>query len=81
MTTEQFRRLLDARPFQPFIVHLAGGGQIAVNSREFIMPSPSGRTFAVAHGDDTISIIDLLLVDRLETKPVRNGAQRRRRAQ
>jgi hypothetical protein len=79
MTTEQLKKLLEARPFRPFIVHLGDGDKIPVNSPEFVALSPSGRTFAVGHSDSTFSIVDLLLVTRLEAKPVGNGGRRARR--
>ncbi len=79
MTTQQFRRHLDSEPFQPFVIHLADGGQIPVTSRQLVGYYPGGRTFAVAHSDTTISVIDLLLVTRLETKPTGNGTRKGRR--
>jgi hypothetical protein len=60
-------------------VHLADGRQLAVNHREFIMSSPSGRTVSVSQPDDTLNVIDLLLVTDLEVQPVANGAEKRRR--
>lgn len=79
MTIEQMRKLYDAQPFHPFVIHLADGREIAVSSREFIMAAPSGRTVVVATPDDTFNIIDLLLVTDLELKSMSNGAKPRRR--
>lgn len=42
------------------------------------MTVPSGRTLVVAQPDDSVSIIDLLLVTELEFKSA-NGTGRRRR--
>jgi hypothetical protein len=36
MTIEQMRNVLNAKPFAPFIIHLADGRQVAVLSREFV---------------------------------------------
>jgi hypothetical protein len=69
MTAEQLRRLYDAQPFKPFIIHLADGREIPVRHREYIMVSPQGRTFAVYQPDDTANIIDLYLVTDLEVRP------------
>jgi hypothetical protein len=77
MTMEQLRVVQDAQPFRPFIMHLADGRQISVNHREFFMTVPSGRTVVVAQPDDTLNIVDLLLVTDLEIKPVANGTGRR----
>ena len=79
MTIEQIRAAYDAQPFRPFVMHLADGRSIPVMHREFIMSAPSGRTINVYQPDDTLNIIDLLLVTDLEIKPGRNEAGKRRR--
>jgi hypothetical protein len=79
MTIEQLRALHDAQPFRPFVIHLADGREIPVHHREFVMTVPSGRTLVVAQPDDTLNIVDLLLVTDLEIKPVANGAGKRRK--
>jgi hypothetical protein len=80
MTIEQLRAAFQATPFRPFILHLADGRQITVASREFIMAVPSGRTAVVCQPDDTLNIIDLLLVTDLEFRPPRNGPRKRRKS-
>jgi hypothetical protein len=77
MTIEQMRTAYQAQPFRPFVIHLADGRAISVDHREFIMSVPSGRTILVAQPDDTVNIIDLLLVTDLEIKPTTNGSDRR----
>jgi len=79
MTIEQLRTAYGAQPFRPFVIHLADGRAVPVEHREFIMTVPSGRTIVVAQPDDTLNIIDLLLVTDLEIKPQTNGTSRRRR--
>jgi hypothetical protein len=71
MTIEQLRHFYQSRPFRPFIIHLADGREI--------MSSPSGRTVSVYRPDDTLNVIDLLLVTDLELKPTRNGSGKRRK--
>ena len=62
MTIEQLRNVYEARPFRPFVLHLADGRQVPVLHRDFIMSLPSGRTVLICQRDDTVNIVDLLLV-------------------
>ena len=78
MTIEQLRQAYEATPFRPFRIHLADGRQVPVVSREFIATAPSGRTMVVYQPDDTMNIIDLLLVTDLEFKPAPDSSRRRR---
>ena len=77
MTIEQIKKLYNAQPFQPFVIHLADGREIPVVHRDFIMAVPSGRILAVAPPDDTVDLIDLLLVTDVEVQPGRNGSRKR----
>ena len=79
MTIDKLRDAYNAQPFRPFVIHLADGRHIPVQHREFIMAVPSGRTVVVCQPDDTLNIIDLLLVTDLELKPFKNGSGKRRR--
>ena len=79
MTIEQLRTLYNSQPFQPFVIHLADGRAVPVHHREFMMTVPSGRTILVAQPDDTVNIIDLLLVTDIEFKPNGNGVGKRRK--
>ena len=79
MTIEQLRATYNAQPFRPFVIHLADGREIPVKHREFILTVPSGRTIVVCQPDDTLNIVDLLLVTDLELKPTTDGAGRKRR--
>jgi hypothetical protein len=75
MTIERIRDAYDKKPFQPFVIHLADGRSIPVLHREFMMAAPSGRTIVVQQPDDTLNIIDLLLVTDLELKPAAANGQ------
>jgi hypothetical protein len=79
VTIERLRNLYNAQPFRPFVMHLADGREVPVYHREFMMAVPSGRTVFVCQPDDTVNIVDLLLVTDLEIKPAAEGAGRRRR--
>jgi hypothetical protein len=68
MTVEQLRKVHQARPFRPFTLYLADGSQVHVPHSEFLSHSPSGRTVIVHHDDADYSVIDLLLVSKLEVK-------------
>jgi hypothetical protein len=80
MTIEKIRELYGAQPFRPFVIHLADGREVPVLHRDFVMAVPSGRTLVVCQPDDTLNIIDRLLVTDVELKPVRNGSGKRRKS-
>lgn len=79
MTIERIRDAIDHVPFEPFFIHLADGRQIAVEHRELIIAWPPGRTIVVMQPDQSVNIIDLLLVTDLEMKRGRNGSAGKRR--
>jgi hypothetical protein len=62
MTLERIQNLYRAQPFQPFTLYLADGRAVAVKSPEFMSFSPGGRTIAVHEADESLRILDLLLV-------------------
>jgi len=69
MRIEQLRNVHHASPFRPFTLHLADGRSLPVPHRDFLSQSPSGRTVIVYGDDDSFSIIDVLLVTRIEVSP------------
>ena len=77
MTIEKIRDLYSTQPFRPFVLHLADGRAIPVHHRDFIMAVPSGRTLVVCQPDDTLNIVDLLLVTDVELKPLANRGRKR----
>jgi len=76
MISEKIRELWKAEPFQKFTMHLADGRRIPVLHREFLAISPSERTVNVYQPDDSLNIVDLLLVTDLKIRP--DGGARRR---
>ena len=79
MTVDKLREMYNAQPFRPFVIHLADGREVPVLHREFIMTAPSGRTVVVMQPDDSMNMIDLLLITDLELKSSVNGSRRRKR--
>jgi hypothetical protein len=75
MTIERIRDADNQQPFQPFVIRLADGRGIPVLHREFMISVPGGRTVVVQQPDETVNIIDLLLVTDLEFKPVPTNGQ------
>jgi hypothetical protein len=78
MTGEQILQMHQARPFRPFNIQLADGRAVPVEHAECLAITPAGRTIGVAQSDNTIEIIDLLLVTSLRPRP--NGRHRRGRS-
>ena len=65
MTTDQLKAFISAKPFRPFIIHMADGRSVEVKHPEWIAYA-GGRIALVAKPDETFEIIDLLLVPSLE---------------
>ena len=79
MTIEKIREFYNAQPFRPFVIHLAYGRRLPVHHRGFIAAAPSGRTVTLYQPDDSLNVIDLLLVTDLELESTSNGSRRPRR--
>lgn len=74
MTAENFRELVHANPFAPFVVHLADGKHIPVEHPDFVSLSQTGRIAHIFYGpDDASFFVDTMLVTALELK---NGKHR-----
>ena len=70
----ELRKLYDAEPFQPFLIHMANGRKIPVKHREFMALAPSGRTAYVYQTNDDSEVVDVALVTSLELrKNLSNG--------
>ena len=76
MTTDQLDAVHQAKPFRPFMLHLADGTEHYVTQSELIWRTPGGRTIIVSLGGEKMAIIDLLLVTKITHG---NGASQRRR--
>ncbi len=75
MTAERIRRLYDAKPFAPFVLHLANSREIPAPQRKFISISPSGKRLAVAHADSTFDVM-VTSIATINVKTKRNGKRK-----
>jgi hypothetical protein len=69
MTVEQLKNVHGAVPFRPFTVHMGDGRSFRIDHPEFLSRSQSGRTIVVHQPDDSFSVLDMLLVTKLEVHP------------
>ena len=79
MTTDRLRNAITARPFRPFVVHLADGKTLRVPHPDFIFVSAGGRTVLIVEGEgdhEQANILELLLVTRLEFDPLAPAGRR-----
>lgn len=68
MTTDQLPTLIKASPFTPFLIRTADGREIKVMHPEAIAYR-GGRIAVVLNSDESVEIIDLLLVPTLQVQP------------
>lgn len=66
MTIEQLANVHHARPFRPYTINMGDGRAFFVKHPDFLSRSPSGRTVIVHQDDDSFSVLDLLLVTKLQ---------------
>ena len=59
MTIEQLRLVHQAKPFQPFTIHLTDERTYHVPHRDYLSMSPGGRTILVFVTGDAATILDL----------------------
>jgi len=79
MTAEQLREAWKAEPFRKFTVHLGDGRNLPVRHRDFLMMSPTGRTFIVYQPDGSHNVVDLFMVTDLHIGGNGSGQRRIRR--
>jgi hypothetical protein len=82
MAPGKLREALDATPFRPFTVEVAGGKRVPVQHVDYTRLSPNGRTLIVFTDDeDSMEMIDVILISNLSfgrSRPTRARAVRRR---
>ena len=69
------RRIIAARPFVPFTIHTADGGQLRVPTVDHIAVSPTGARVIVFADDDSTMLVSALLISRLTVDPESFQAQ------
>ncbi|PWU12152.1 MAG: hypothetical protein C5B50_22010 [Verrucomicrobia bacterium] len=75
MTIDAIRAAVNAEPFRPFRLRLAGGPTIAVLHPDYIALGPRGRTVIIYQPDESWREVDVFHVT--EIKPERRKAQPR----
>ena len=68
MTIQKIRELRHAEPFNPFVLHLPDGRNVAVEHPDFMALSPRGRLMSVFQLDGSESLIDVMLVSDVTVK-------------
>ena len=66
MTAQKLKELLNSVPFRQFQIYLPSGQSVAVPARDFAAISPSGRTLVVLGENETETIVDVMLIERVE---------------
>jgi hypothetical protein len=69
MTIEQLRSIHGARPFRAFNIRTADGREIRVAHPDCLAMSQTGRTVVIVNPDDSLSMVDMLLVTELKVDP------------
>ena len=69
MRSENLREVIHAAPFRPFALCMADGTRVDVPHPDFIAHPPGGRTAVVVGADESLQIIDVMLVTKIEIGP------------
>lgn len=80
MKSDEIRKLVHARPFRPFVVHVADGAGLPVKHEDFVALAPSGREMIVYRHDrpDDYEVVNLKLVTRLAVLATNGGKKTRK---
>jgi hypothetical protein len=68
MIAEQIKRAKEQAPFEPFTIFLSDQRQFRITHPDYLWLIPGGRTLAVAHGDGSAELINLVHVTSIRTK-------------
>jgi hypothetical protein len=75
--TNDVRELLSAKPFAPFVVHVADGREYRVPTAEHASVSPRGGRVSIWNDDDTQTILPALLISGVKVSA--NGRRKNSR--
>ena len=78
MGPEKIKSVHTAKPFRPFILHMADGRQVNVDHPEFMAVSPTGRYATVYKLDESTEEIELFLVTSVEYPAKANGSRKKK---
>jgi len=78
--SERLRAVHQAKPFQPFTLHLSDGRSPKVTHPELLAIAPTGRWAMVIDSDESTHYVDILLVTDIEVKKPKSkdGSWRRK---
>jgi hypothetical protein len=66
MKLEELRKVHLAQPFRPFTIHTADGKSLFVPHSEYLAYAPGSQTATVYSEDGTYSIVELLMITRIQ---------------
>jgi hypothetical protein len=69
MRLESLREVIHAAPFRPFALCLADGTRVDVPHPDFIAHPPGGRTALVVGTNESLHIVDVMLIVKIEIGP------------
>jgi hypothetical protein len=69
MRIESLQEVIHAVPFRPFSPCLADGSRVDVPHPDFIAHPPGARTAVVIDRDESLHIVDVMLVARIQIGP------------
>lgn len=72
----ELREALRRQPFRPFSVHVADGREFLVEHPDFLLISPTERSFVIAQLTGGYEIIDPMLVTSLSVLEPQGGSGR-----
>ncbi len=70
MMKEKIRELLEAAPFVPFYIHMAGGKSVRVHHPDFVLAASDAPHVIVEEPTGRINTINVMLITSLEREPV-----------
>jgi len=68
MTSGDLLRFLDNLPFEPFIIFLSDGRQIAVRHPEMASVQRFGVAARIRHDSDLVELVDIGLIVSIQTE-------------